>query len=578
MDAQREFETWLNHAQLPDDVRNELEHLKGNPDAVNDCFGKTLEFGTGGMRGLMGVGPNRLNIFTIRRATFALAQFLMQTVADAKTRGVAIGYDCRHHSRTFAQEAGLTLAALGIRAMVAPVLCPTPEVSFAIRHLRAAGGIMITASHNPPQYNGYKAYGPAGYQLLPEDTNRIHELMMQQEDVFALPTLPLADAEQKGLFQWWDNALTERYVRSVVQSVASPAVTSEDRRNLTVVYTPLHGAGNRPVRQALEQAGYKHVHVVAEQEQPDGDFPTVKSPNPEEHSALRLGIEAARARDADLVLGTDPDSDRAGIAVRTRHGTYELLSGNQVGALLIDFLLSRRKETRTLPANGVVFKTVVTSDLGAVIAASYGVAAENVLTGFKYIGHGATVYEQTGAHTFLFGFEESYGYLISPIVRDKDAVQACLAIADMAAWYKRRGATLIDALHHLFARHGWFAERLVTVPLNAGEGAKEVERVMDGLRKQVPTVPDLNLSAVEDYLTSERRTLGKRSGQDAVDPLSLPRSNVLKYIFEDESWMAIRPSGTEPKIKVYLAARGVNETECETKLQVMQDAMERHLQ
>ncbi len=575
MDASQEYKKWLNYSELPDELRQELVSIQGNDSEIEDRFGHRLDFGTAGLRGVMGAGLNRLNIFTIRKTSWALGQYLLQHENDAAERGVAIGYDCRHHSSEFARETGLVLAALGIRAYVSPYLCPTPEVSYSVRHFGAAAGVMITASHNPPQYNGYKAYGQDGCQLFPEATKKIHAIMTDNENIFDIPTLELEDAINRGLFEWIAPDVRAMYIEKVVQEVLSPSVEDEQRKALSIVYTPLHGAGNVPVRTALDTAGYKKVQVVKEQAEPDGDFPTVKSPNPEEPEALDLGIQTARQIGADIVMGTDPDSDRVGIAIRTKEGSYQLLTGNQVGALLMDFILCTRKAEGRLPKNGNVFKTIVTSELGQAVADSYNIQLENTLTGFKYIGERITHYEQTGEHKFLLGYEESYGYLISPMVRDKDAVQTCLAIAEMTSYYKNKGQTLQDALEGLFERLGWYEEELFSKHIEGADPSSKLQSIMDGLRKDVPTVEGLKLTAIEDYETSKHYHVDK-NGQpaSASKPLSLPKSDVLKYLYEDGSWLALRPSGTEPKLKAYLAARGKNLSDCKDKLNRMHSAIE----
>ncbi|MCL6632077.1 MAG: phospho-sugar mutase [Alicyclobacillus herbarius] len=578
MNEQEEYQKWLSQPGLPKDLHEELESIKGDKEAIEARFGGSLEFGTAGLRAVMGAGPNRLNIYTVRKASFAFAKYLLEHEPNAAERGVVIGYDCRHMSYEFARETGLTMAAMGIRAYVSPYLCPTPEVSFAIRHLQTAGGVTITASHNPPEYNGYKAYGPDGCQFLPDATEKIRAIAAKHQDVFHIPTLPLDEATRRGLFQWTSPEVRGAYLESVVREVKFPSLTAEQRLALSIVYTPLHGSGNIPVRNALQAAGYGQVHVVQEQAEPNGDFPTVKSPNPEEPEALELGIRVAREIQADLVLGTDPDADRVGIAVRDENGSYTLLTGNQVGALLADFILSRRKAEGRLPKNGIVFKTVVTSELGQAVADAYGIALENTLTGFKYIGSGITEYERTGKHTFLLGYEESYGYLVSPIVRDKDAVQTCLAIAEMAAFHKSQGRTLHDALDDLFKRFGFYKEELVSVKITGEDASERREAILDDLRKNTPIVENLRLVAIEDYSAQRRVKVGgdgKPLGE--AEPLHLPKSDVLKYWYEGGSWMAIRPSGTEPKVKAYLAARGKDKQECEEKIRRMRTVIEKRV-
>ncbi len=578
MNASDEYQKWLHQPNLPQDLQKELRALEGNQEEIQDRFGQDLDFGTGGMRGVMGAGLNRMNVFTVRRASFACAKYLLSQDQNNASRGIVIGYDCRHMSPEFAQETALAFAALGVKAFVSPVLCPTPEVSFTVRHLKAAGGVMITASHNPPEYNGYKVYGPDGCQLLPYATNQIRTIMAQQEDVFEVEALPLDEAKQRGLLQPIPSDVRNVYVSSVVKEIQCASVSNDVRDAVSLVYTPLHGAGNVPVRAALQTGGYQHVTVVAEQEQPNGDFPTVKSPNPGDPESLTLGILLASRVEADIVLGTDPDSDRVGIAVRNNHGDFVHLTGNQVGALLMDFILSTRNAENRLPENGIVFKTIVTSELGGAIAKTYGIPTEDTLTGFKYIGSKITAYEQTGEHTFLLGYEESYGYLVSPIVRDKDAVQTCLVIAEMTAFHKRRGKTLWTVLHELYQRFGYYAELEASTALDEGSAQAEVKSLMAGFRQTAPDVRQLQLVAVEDYLSSARVEMtaqGRPKGETIK--LDLPKSNVLKYWYHDGSWLAVRPSGTEPKIKFYYAARGNEASECKAKIADMQEAVQKHM-
>lgn len=574
----QEYQKWLESDDLPKDLQQELKRIQGDTKAIEDRFGYHLHFGTGGMRGVLGVGPNRMNIYTVRRTSWALAQYVLQQGAKAASRGVAIGYDCRHMSQEFAKQAALTLAAAGVRSYVSPYLSPTPEVSYTVRHLKTAAGIMITASHNPPEYNGYKVYGESGYQLLPEETHKISEFVKQMDDVFRVPILREDEAQQRGLFEWTDPQVRTHYVAEVVQQVMFSSVTQVQRNSLKIVYTPLHGAGNVPVRQALQEAGYPNVQVVPEQEQPDGDFPTVKSPNPEEHDALKLAIQQAERIEADLVMGTDPDSDRVGIAVRNRNGSYELLTGNQTGALLTEFILNRRKAEQRLPENGIVFKTVVTSELGRAIAESYQMAVENTLTGFKYIGERITQYESTGQYSFLLGYEESYGYLISSLVRDKDAVQTCLAISEMTAFYKGKGQTLLDVLQNLYERFGYYEEELFSIRLEGADAETRIKELVEKLRSDTPQMEGLQLVAIEDYERSVRTFVGPK-GKPSIrrETLILPVSDVLKYLYEDGSWLAVRPSGTEPKLKAYLSAKGTGKEDCTAKVGRMRQAIQQRV-
>jgi phosphoglucomutase len=575
VDAKATYEKWLQYPGHPPEMRAELEAMRDKPEEITDSFYRDLEFGTGGLRGILGPGTNRMNIYTVRRASLGLARHIARQGEEAKRRGVVVGYDCRRMSQAFAAEVARVMAAAGVRAYVFEHLCPTPELSFAVRRLGTAAGVMITASHNPPEYNGYKVYNADGGQILPDEAEQVMAEINAIHDLFSIPLVELEEAQRKGLLTWVGAEVDKAYVEAVVKAVQDASVTPDARKQLRIVYTPLHGTGNRPVREALAAAGYSHVQVVASQEQPDGEFPTVKSPNPEEPEALSKAIEEARAAGADLVMGTDPDADRVGIAVRDRNGEFRLLTGNQVGGLLVDFLLGQRRGRGELPDNGVVFKTIVTSELGAAAARAYGMAVEDTLTGFKYIGDRIRHYEQTREKTFLFGYEESYGYLVAPIVRDKDAVQTCLLIAEMAAFHRLHGRTLLDALEDLYERVGYFQERLVSVTLPGADGLERIRRVMRRLREDGLPASDLGLKAVEDYDSSQRRRLD--AGKESVEALTLPRADVFKYLFEGGSWLAVRPSGTEPKLKLYLGAQGATQEECEQKIAELRRVADRIL-
>ncbi|MBX5436925.1 MAG: phospho-sugar mutase [Alicyclobacillaceae bacterium] len=572
------YHAWVQYPSHAPAIRQELEAIADDPQAIADRFYRDLEFGTGGLRGIIGAGTNRMNVYTVRRATLGLARYLEASSDRAKVQGVVVGYDSRHMSDEFALETGLVLAAAGFRVYVFDHLCPTPELSFAVRELGAAAGVMITASHNPPAYNGYKVYGPDGCQILPDVAAQITARIEGVQDFFHIPRLAREDAERNGLLQWLGADWDERYCRRVVESLAVPSLTAADREQLHIVYTPLHGTGNVPVRTALGLAGYRKVSVVSEQERPDGDFPTAKSPNPEEPEALALALRQAEQEGADIALGTDPDADRVGVAVRDRDGSYRLLTGNQIGGLLVDFLLKVKQEAGERVDDRVVFKTIVTSELGASVARRHGVEVEDTLTGFKYIGARVTEREQAGSKRLLFGYEESYGYLASDIVRDKDAVQGCLLVAEMAAWYKRRGMTLLDALEALYREVGYFEEQLISRTLPGQNGLAQIQGLMEELRKGGIRVHGLELLAVEDYLASRRTWLGSPGDSPArTEPLTLPKSDVLKYLFRGGCWLAVRPSGTEPKIKVYLGAVGETKESCQQALAAMREAVDAFL-
>lgn len=575
MDANKEFKRWLNYGQHPADIARELADISEQPQEIQSRFTGDLDFGTGGLRGILGAGTRRMNVHTIRKAARALALHTLSHNGHA----VVIGYDCRRMSREFAIETACTCVAAGLHAYVFEHLCPTPELSFAVRALNASAGVMITASHNPPMYNGFKVYGPDGGQILPDVAGEIRSEMSGIENVFEVPVAPLDVALATNQFRWIGAEVDAAYVKTVREEVANTHITPEQRAAVRLVYTPLHGTGNLPVRSALAEAGFADVFVVEAQEAPDGEFPTVISPNPEEPEALEAAIRLAKEVEADVVFGTDPDADRVGIAARNAHGDFVLFTGNQLGGLLIDYLLGERQQRGTLPEDGtgVVYQTIVTSRFGKTVAESYGVAVEETLTGFKYIGARITEEEARSRMTFLFGYEESYGYLLSGIVRDKDAVQACLAVADMSAFYKARGIDLPTALEHLYARVGYFAERLLGIHLSGDGGLETSRRLLEGLQRKPLHVQGFTLAAVEDYQMRLRTCYTAEGVVASVTSLTLPESDVQKFVFADGSWIAVRPSGTEPKLKVYVATQDADRLICHEKLSVLVAAVEARL-
>ncbi len=565
MNARVEYEKWLSYTGHEEDLVQDLQSIKDDNPEIEERFGRELQFGTGGLRGVIGAGLNRMNIHIVRRASLALAEYVLEQGPDYAKNGIVIGYDCRRKSKDFAKACGLVIAAAGVKAYVFPYLCPTPELSFTVRHLHAAAGVMITASHNPPEYNGYKVYGSDGGQVLPKPANRIRDLMTNTDNLFHIRTMALQDAQEQGLFEWVPENIRELYVEQVATALMSESLSEKDREGLRVVYTPLHGTGGVPVQKVLARAGYNNVFYVEEQMAPDGEFPTVKSPNPEESEALNMGIQLAKRINADIVLGTDPDSDRVGIAVRDAQGEYKLFTGNQVGALLVNFVLADRKSKGQLPENGIVFKTIVTSELGQVVASSYGVHTEDTLTGFKYIGDRIKQYEQTGEYHFLFGYEESYGYLVSAMVRDKDAVQTVLSILEMASFERKNGRTLVDALDGLFNQFGYHEEKLLSFSLPGSDGMQQMAALLSKLRNSPLTLHGVMLETVEDYLTRERKQYAQGKAL-SIEPLTLPKADVLKFFYSDGTWIAIRPSGTEPKLKAYIAVKGSNSDACSEKI------------
>lgn len=545
------YERWIQKENLEQPLKTALEGMKENRTALEDCFYKNLEFGTGGMRGEIGPGTNRMNTYTVRKASLGLAHFIEEQGEKAKNRGVVIAYDSRHQSPEFAMEAAKTLATQGIQAYVFESLRPTPELSFAVRYLKAFSGIVVTASHNPPEYNGYKVYGSDGGQLPPKEADEVIEKVNAVADELSIEVKSEEELKNDGLIQVVGEEIDKAYMDQLTKISLNKEVIKE-MHDLSIVFTPLHGTANIPVRKGLEQLGFTNVTVVKEQEQPDPNFSTVKSPNPEEHAAFELAIQYGKESDAEILMATDPDADRVGIAVKNSDGEYEILTGNQTGALMIEYILSQRKEKGSLCSKGIVFKTIVTSELGRVIAEAYGLTCEDTLTGFKFIGEKIKEYEKSGKHTFLFGYEESYGSLIGDFVRDKDAVQACLMGAEMAAYYKKQGKTLYDALNEVYEKYGYYKEDLESLTLKGKTGAEQIENLLAGFRADLPLeINGQKLVVSEDYKTSIKYDVET----DETNEIQLPKSNVLKYKLSDGSWFCVRPSGTEPKVKFYF---GVN--------------------
>lgn len=544
MTYREKYEEWLRQADP--ETAEELRALTDEKE-IEDRFYKDLEFGTAGLRGIMGAGSNRMNSRTVGRATQGLADYLKNKYPGETERGVVIAYDSRNHSREFALEAAHVLCAAGIPVRVFLELEPIPVLSFAVRKFHALGGIVITASHNPKEYNGYKVYDENGCQLVPRDADELTEFVNRAGDAAGRESR----GQEEGMTFIGDEA-----VSAFISAIMKETVWQGNPPALRIVYTPLHGAGNKPVRAALARAGFRDVRVVAEQEAPDGDFPTVKSPNPEESGALQMGIGEAEKIGADIVIGTDPDSDRIGAAVRT-DGGFRLITGNQMGALLTDFVLTMRKD-RLTPAS-LIIKTIVTGELGADIARAKGVQVEETLTGFKYIGEKITAYENDPAKDFIMGYEESYGYLIGTHARDKDAVGTAVLICEMAAWYRTKGMTLIDALGRLYEQYGYRLDRTISYTLPGKDGMEKIARIMEALRTGTSGEWMPGIRDVQDY----RKGIG-----------SLPKENVLKFLLEDGSWAAVRPSGTEPKIKFYCSLRAASEAEGELRLADMKKRWE----
>ncbi|MBO1307541.1 phospho-sugar mutase [Enterococcus sp. 669A] len=566
MSWEQVYEQWMNSDKLDEKMQEGLKALNENAELKQDAFYTSLEFGTAGMRGILGPGTNRMNIFTIRQATEGLARFMDTQDEETKKRGVAIAYDSRHMSPEFSMEAARTLAAHGIPSYVFESLRPTPELSFAVRHLNAFTGIMITASHNPAEYNGYKVYGEDGGQMPPEDADALTEFVRSVENPLEVEVL--AD-ENSELITIIGEEVDAAYLEEIKAVTIDHELVKEMGKNLKLVYTPLHGTGTMLGEKALKQAGFEQYMLVPEQAVADPDFSTVKSPNPEEHSAFEYAIKLGEKEGADLLIATDPDADRLGAAVRMPNGEYQVLTGNQIGAILIRYILEAHKQAGDLPENAAVLKSIVSSELPTAIAKAYNTEMVDVLTGFKFIAEKIQQYEEDGSHTFMFGFEESYGYLIKPFVRDKDAIQALLLLAEVAAYYKKQDKTLYDGLQEIFEEHGYFAEKTISVTLSGAEGAAKIKEILEGLRNQAPTeFADVPVVLTEDYLAQQAT-----DNKGTSTPIDMPSSNVLKYTLEDETWLAIRPSGTEPKIKFYIGVKGASEEEAADKLVAFEKAI-----
>ncbi|NWN98048.1 MAG: phospho-sugar mutase [Bacillus sp. (in: Bacteria)] len=561
---------WLNNESLDGDLKEQLYKLKEDEKSLEELFYKNLEFGTGGMRGEIGPGTNRMNIYTIRKASEGLAQYLLSQGEESAKRGVVISYDSRHMSPEFALEVAKTVGKHGIKSYLFSELRPTPELSFAVRHLGAAAGVMVTASHNPPEYNGYKVYGDDGGQLPPKQADALTNFVNSVEDELSIKVTGKEELLANGLLQYIGEDIDQIYLENVAKIQLNKEIVEKVGEELKIVFTPLHGTANKLVQEGLKQFGFKNVTVVKEQEQPDPNFSTVKSPNPEEHAAFELAIKYGKEIDADILLGTDPDSDRLGVAVKNAEGEYQVLTGNQTGAIMLHYLLSQKEEKGLLPENGIVLKTIVTSEIGRAIAESFGIPTFDTLTGFKFIGEKIKEYEKTGKHNFLFGYEESYGYLIGDFVRDKDAVQAAIFAAEVAAFYKAQGKSLYDALIEIFEKYGYYKEALSSLTLKGKDGAEQIANILEEFRSNPPKeIAGIRVTAVEDYKASIRKQLSNGK----LNPISLPKSNVLKYFLEDGSWFCVRPSGTEPKCKFYFAVKGSSLNESEQLVNNLQQAV-----
>ena len=553
------YQKWLDFAGLPDYLREEL--LAMDEKTKEDAFYTNLEFGTAGMRGVIGAGTNRINVYVVRQATEGLAKLIETKGEDVKKRGVAIAYDSRLFSPEFAFESAQVLAKHGIKAYVFESLRPTPELSFAVRHLGTFAGIMVTASHNPAPFNGYKVYGEDGGQMPPADADALTDFIRAIDDPFAIELADLEESKTSGLIEVIGENVDAEYLKEVKDVNINQKLIDEYGKDMKIVYTPLHGTGEMLARRALAQAGFESVQVVEAQAVPDPDFSTVKSPNPENQEAFALAEELGRKVDADVLVATDPDADRLGVEIRQADGSYRNLSGNQIGAIIAKYILEAHKTAGTLPENAALAKSIVSTELVTKIAESYGAKMFNVLTGFKFIAEKIQEFEEKHNHTYMFGFEESFGYLIKPFVRDKDAVQAVLIVAEIAAYYRSRGLTLADGIEEIYKEYGYFAEKTISVTLSGVDGAAEIKKIMDKFRDNAPVqFNSTDVIKTEDFLA---QTATSAAG---VEKLTTPPSNVLKYTLADDSWIAVRPSGTEPKIKFYFATVGNDLTDAEAKI------------
>lgn len=563
------YKSWLDSAYIDDATKEELRRIQGNEKEIEDRFYKDLEFGTGGLRGVIGAGTNRLNIYTVRKATQGLANFIMSE--NGQNKGVAIAFDSRHMSPEFSKEAALCLNANGIKTYRFETLRPTPELSFALRELGCIAGIVITASHNPPEYNGYKVYWEDGAQITAPKDKQIITEVNKVTDLSQVKTMTEAEAVAKGLYHIIGQEIDDRYIEALKTQIIHPEYIEKAADEIKIVYTPLHGTGNLPVRRVLKELGFKHVHVVPEQELPDGDFPTVGYPNPEDPKAFTLALNLAKQIDADIVLATDPDADRLGVYAKdTATGEYVSFTGNMSGMVIAHYILSQRKENHTLPKHGALVKTIVTTNMADALAKDFDVKLIEVLTGFKYIGEQIKFFEQQHNYEYVFGLEESYGCLVGTHARDKDAVVAVMALCEVAAYCKLNNKTLCNQMVELYEKYGYYKEDLKSITLKGIDGVKKIQAIMDGLRKNpVKAFGEFKVLKMRDYKTNE--VLDMADGE--ISKTGLPTSNVLYYELEPDAWCCARPSGTEPKIKFYMGVKGESVKDADDKLKHLTEAL-----
>ena len=565
------YEEWLSNPYFDQETKEELRAIRADEKEIKERFYMDLEFGTAGLRGVIGAGINRMNIYTVRRATQGLADYILEQ--GGAERGVAIAYDSRRMSPEFSDEAARTLAANGIKAYRFESLRPTPELSFAVRELGCIAGINITASHNPPEYNGYKVYWEDGAQFTPPHDKGVTEKVMAITDLSAVRTMSREEAEASGLYVTIGAEIDDKYIAQVKAQVVNQAAIDRMQDQISIVYTPLHGTGNIPARRVMKELGFEHVYVVPEQELPDGNFPTVSYPNPEAEEAFELGLKLAKEKNADLVLATDPDADRLGVYVKDdKSGEYIPLTGNMSGALLCDYMLSQKQANGQIPADGQVVKSIVTTNLVDAVAAHYGAELIEVLTGFKWIGKQILKNEQEGKGTYLFGMEESYGCLIGSYARDKDAISATAALCEAAAYYKEKGMTLWDAMIAMYEKYGYYKDAVQAISLKGIEGLEKIQKIMEYFRNNTPAeFAGSKVISVRDYKADTIRDMA--SGE--VKPTGLPSSNVLYYDLEDQAWLCVRPSGTEPKIKFYYGVKGTSLADADEKSEKLGQAVQK---
>ncbi|MFY9176168.1 MAG: phospho-sugar mutase [Caldicoprobacterales bacterium] len=577
MEYKVKYEQWLNSPIIDEKTKEELKSIASDENEIEDRFYKDLEFGTGGLRGIIGAGSNRVNIYTVGKATQGLANYIVKHGKEAMDRGVAIAYDSRRMSAEFAERVALIFCGNGIKAYLHSELQPVPVLSFSVRELGTIAGVTITASHNPPQYNGYKVYWEDGAQVGLDRANEIIGEINAVKNFEEIKVMPKEQALEKGLLTIIGEEVLSKYVDRVVGLSLNPELVKEMGDKMNIIYTPLHGSGNKLVRRVLDRIGFKNVKVVPEQELPDPNFSTVEYPNPEERRVFELAIGMARedGNNTDIILGTDPDCDRVGVVVKNAAGEYVVLTGNQVGALLTNYILGTLKEKNRLPENGTVIKTIVTSKMGEKIAKSYGVEVMDTLTGFKFIGEKMGQFEKTGSHTYLFGYEESYGYLAGDFVRDKDGVSSAMLICEMAAYYKSKGMSLYEGLVELWEKYGYFHEELKFVEAKGKEGMEQITLLIDELRNNPPKeLAGVKVAVIDDYKESKSYNLVDNS----ISTIDLPVSDVLRYTMEDESWFAIRPSGTEPKVKLYFSVVGQSVEDAQSTMDKLMKAVGHRIQ